>query len=203
MRPKMKKSIASLITFSLFVLSGCVAPFSSNFTGRSLGKGKRELEIVRGTGEMGGLGGLKFTYGMTSNFDIGLQIEPYSIGLFGKQSFINSTENGFSSAALFGLGGTGNGLYLYTGPVLSYEINFFEPYFVGRYNYVYYNETKDIWSGDTYKGGEYSYFQFTFGIILWITRKIGLSFEVSTFSGNTVFIEFEEPIYLGGLKLRF
>ena len=199
----MRKLIALFIVFSLLMLSGCVAPFSSNFTGRSLGKGKRALEVVRIIGEEGGLGGFKFVYGITSNFDFGLQIEPYSIGLFGKHSFINSPENGFSSAALFGLGATGNGMYVYTGPVLSYKMNFFEPYFVGRYNFVHHGETEDIWSGDTIDAGNNSYFQFTFGSILWITRKIGFSFELSTFSGNTGLFEFDGPIYMGGLKLRF
>jgi hypothetical protein len=140
---------------------------------------------------------------MTSNLDIGLQIELLTLGLFGKYSFRNTIENGFSSAALFGLGTTVNGMYVYTGPVLSYKMNFFEPYFVGRYNYVHYSETKDIWSGDAIEAGNYSYFQLTFGSILWISRKVGLNFELSTFSGTTGLLDFEGPIFLGGLKLRF
>jgi hypothetical protein len=140
---------------------------------------------------------------MTHNFDIGLQIEPYSIGLFGKQSFVNSPENGFSSAALFGFGATGNGMYFYTGPVLSYKMNFFEPYFVARYNFVHYGETKDLWSGATVDAGNNSYFQFTFGSILWVTRKIGLSFELSTLSGQIEDFEFDGPIYMGGIKFKF
>jgi hypothetical protein len=199
----MKKLIALFIVFSLLVLSDCVAPFSSNFTGRSLEKGKIGLDGVAVLGEVGeSWGGLKLAYGMTSNLDIGLQIEPLTLGLFGKYSFNNTIENGFSSAALFGLGATINGMYVYTGPVLSYKMNFFEPYFVGRYNYIHYSETEDIWSGDTIEAGNYSYFQFTFGSILWITRKVGLNFELSTFS-PTGFLEFEGPIYMGGLKLRF
>lgn len=199
----MKKLITLFLVFSLLVLSGCVAPLSSNFTGRSLGKGKIGLD-----GEALALGearwpALKLAYGMTSNLDIGLQIELLALGLFGKYSFINTIENGFSSAALFGLGATVNGMYVYTGPVLSYKMNFFEPYFVGRYNYVHYSETEDIWGGDTIEAGNYSYFQLTFGSILWITRKVGLNFELSTFSGTTGLLEFEGPIFMGGLKLRF
>jgi len=198
----MKKLITLFLVFSLFALSGCVAPFSSNFTGRSLGKGKIGLDGVAGLGEVE-WGGFKLAYGMTSNLDIGLQIELLTLGLFGKYSFRNTIENGFSSAALFGLGTTVNGMYVYTGPVLSYKMNFFEPYFVGRYNYVHYSETKDIWSGDAIEAGNYSYFQLTFGSILWISRKVGLNFELSTFSGTTGFLDFEGPIFLGGLKLRF
>ena len=48
----MKKLITLFFVFSLFVLSGCVAPFSSNFTGRSLGKGKIGLDGVAGLGEV-------------------------------------------------------------------------------------------------------------------------------------------------------
>lgn len=147
----------------------------------------------------------KLAYGMTSDLDIGVQIELSTLGLFGKYSFINSSENGFSSAALFSLGATANGMYAYTGPVLSYKMDFFEPYFVGRYNYVHYNEEiKDIWFGETIvEAGNYSYFQFTFGSILWITRKVGLNFELSTFSGTTDLFDFEVPIFMVGLKGRF
>ena len=198
----MKKLITLFLVFSLLVLSGCVAPFSSNFTGRSLGKGKIGLDGVAGLGEVD-WGGFKLAYGMTSNLDIGLQIELLTLGLFGKYSFRNTIENGFSSAALFGLGTTVNGMYVYTGPVLSYKMNFFEPYFVGRYNYVNYSETEDFWSSDTVEAGDYSYFQLTFGSILWISRKVGLNFELSTFSGTTGLLDFEGPIFLGGLKLRF
>jgi hypothetical protein len=200
----MKKSTASFLIFSLLVLSGCVAPLSSNFTGRSLGKGKIELDGVSGLGEeVESWGGFKLAYGMTSNLDIGLQIELVTLGLFGKYSFINSIENGFSSAALFGLGATGNGMYVYTGPVLSYKMNFFEPYIVGRFNYVHYSETEDIWSGDTIEAGNYSYFQFTFGGILWLDRKVGLNFELSTFSRDIEFLELEGPIFMAGAKFRF
>ncbi|NIO48575.1 MAG: hypothetical protein GTN73_03925 [Candidatus Aminicenantes bacterium] len=199
----MKKLIALFLFFSLLVLSGCVAPFSSNFTGRSLGKGKIGLEGARGLGEVKSWGGLKLAYGMTSNLDIGLQIELLTLGLFGKYSFRNTMENDFSSAALFGLGATVNGMYVYTGPVLSYKMDFFEPYFVGRYNYVHYSETEDIWSGETIEAGNYSYFQFTFGSIFWISRNAGLNFELSTFSGATGILELEGPIFMGGLKYRF
>jgi len=202
----MKKLIALFLVFSLLVLSGCVAPLSSNFTGRSLGKGKLGLDAgAVPLGEEAWYPAGKLAYGMTSDLDIGVQIELSTLGLFGKYSFINSSENGFSSAALFSLGATANGMYAYTGPVLSYKMDFFEPYFVGRYNYVHYNEEiKDIWFGETIvEAGNYSYFQFTFGSILWITRKVGLNFELSTFSGTTDLFDFEVPIFMVGLKGRF
>ncbi len=202
----MKKLIALFFVFSLLVLSGCVAPLSSNFTGRSLGKGKLGLDAgAVSLGEEAWHPAGKLAYGMTSDLDIGVQIELSTLGLFGKYSFINSSENGFSSAALFSLGATANGMYAYTGPVLSYKMDFVEPYFVGRYNYVHYNEEiKDIWFGETIvEAGNYSYFQFTFGSILWITRKVGLNFELSTFSGTTGLPELEGPIFIVGLKGRF
>jgi len=202
----MKKLIALFLVFSLLVLSGCVAPLSSNFTGRSLGKGKIGLDAAAvHLGEEAWCPATKLAYGMTSNLDIGLQFELFTIGLFAKYSFINTIENGFSSAALFSLGATTNGMYAYTGPVLSYKMDFVEPYFVGRYNYVHYNEEiEDIWFGDTIaEAGNYSYFQFTFGSILWITRKVGLNFELSTFSGTTGLPELEGPIFIVGLKGRF
>ncbi len=199
---KDKIFLALFLVFSLSVLSSCIAPLSSNFTGRSLGKGKIGLDGEADSGDAE-YGALKLAYGMTSNLDIGLQIELLTLGLFGKYSFINSADNGFSSAALFGSGVTANGMYVYTGPVLSYKVNFFEPYFVGRYNYVHYSETENIWSGDTIEAGNYSYFQLTFGSILWINRKVGLNFELSIFSGTTGLLDFEGPIFMGGIKYRF
>lgn len=202
----MKKLAALFLVLSLLVLSGCVAPLSSNFTGRSLVKGKIGLDAAAvHLGEEAWCPAAKLAYGMTSDVDIGLQVEFFTVGLFGKYSFINSTENGFSSAALFSLGATANGMYAYTGPVLSYKMDFVEPYFVGRYNYVRYNEDiEDIWFGDTIaEAGNYSYFQFTFGSILWINRRAGLSFELSTFSGTTGLPELEGPIFMVGLKGRF
>ncbi len=146
----------------------------------------------------------KVAVGMTSNLDIGFHLEPFAIGLFGKYSFTNTIENGFSSAGLFGLGATANGMYAYTGPILSYKMDFFEPYFVGRYNYIRISEDiEDIWFGDTIAAaGNYYYFQFTFGGILWITRKFGLNFELSTFSGAPGFFELDGTIFLVGLKGR-
>jgi hypothetical protein len=203
----MKKLIALFFVFSLLVLSGCVAPLSSNFTGRSLGKGKIGLDVGGAipSGEETWLPALKVAKGITPDLDIGVQIELSTLGIFGKYSFINSTENGFSSAALFSLGAHTKGMYAYTGLVLSYKMDFFEPYFVGRYNYVRYNEEiRGIWFGETIvEVGNYSYFQSTFGGILWITRKVGLNFEFSTFSGTIGWLEFEDPIFMVGLKGRF
>jgi hypothetical protein len=200
----MKKLAAFFLAISFSALSGCIAPLSSNFSGRSLGKGKTGLDVgALAFGEEGGGPALKFAYGMTPHFDIGLQFEFFTQGLFGKYSFINPAGNGFALAGLFGGGTTVNGVYAYTGPVLSYKINFFEPYFVGRYNYVHYNETTDIWSGDIIEAGNYFYFQLTFGSIIWINRKIGLNFEVSAFSGTTWLSELEGPVFMGGLKFRF
>ncbi len=202
----MKKLTALFLGLSLSVLSGCVAPLSSNFTGRSLGKGKLGLDAgAIPLGEEAWCPAAKVAVGMTSNLDIGLHLEPFALGLFGKYSFTNTIENGFSSAGLFGVGLTANGMYAYTGPILSYKMDFVEPYFVGRYNYVRISEDiEDIWFGETIaEAGNYYYFQFTFGGNLWITRKLGLNFELSTFSGAPDFFEFEAPIFMVGLNARF
>jgi hypothetical protein len=61
----------------------------------------------------------------------------------------------------------------------------------------------DPWDGGHISAGKYSYIQFTFGSILWISRKIGLNVEFSTFSGTTWLTDFEALIVAGGLKFRF
>ena len=206
MKAEGKKLMALFLVFSLLVLSGCVAPFSSNFTGRSLGKGKIGVDIgAIPYGEESVLFAGKVAVGATPDLDIGGQIELSSLGIFGKYSFINSTENGFSSAVLFSLGATTHGMYAYSGPVLSFKMDFVEPYFVGRLNYVHYSEDiEGFWFGEPIvAAGSYSYLQFTFGGILWIHRKLGLTFELSTFSKSAEVLEKDESVFMIGLKGRF
>ena len=191
------------LAVSLAVLSGCIAPLTSNFSGRTMGKGKMGFDAgTIGLGD-GQVGALKLTYGIAHDFDFGVQLEYGCIGLFGKYALRNPRENGLAFAALFGGGATTNGTYAYTGPVLSFKMNMLEPYIVGRYNYVHYQEMEGIWSGAILESENHSYFQLTVGSIFWISRKIGFNIELSFFSESEWLDELEQPIVAGGLKIRF
>ncbi|MCX6572257.1 MAG: hypothetical protein NT006_12720 [Candidatus Aminicenantes bacterium] len=70
--------------------------------------------------------------------------------------------------------------------MLSYKAKSFEPYIVGRFNYV----------------------QFTLGSIFWLTKTIGLNVEGSAFAGKPGledYGDFAVPsfVFLGGVKRRF
>ncbi len=194
----MLKKILILSSLCVFITGCAIAPLSNNFTGRSLGKKGVEIEggaVVAGAA----IPSFKFSYGVSSDFDLGIHYDSYCIGLFGKYSIINNNE-GFATAGLFGGGATVNGYYLYAGPVLSFKTGFFEPYFVGRFNYVHYDEFE---SDFDIEPGNYSYLQLTGGSVFWISKKIGLNVEVSAFTGATGAGEIAAPIFLGGLRLRF
>ena len=184
-------------------LSGCVAPLTSNFTARTLGKGKIGFDAgAIGLGD-GAVGALKLTYGIAADLDLGMQLEHSCVGLFGKYAIRNPRENGFAIATLFGLGITMSGTYAYTGPVLSFKMNSLEPYIVGRYNYVHYQGMAGTWSGVALGSENHSYFQLTVGNIFWLSRKIGFHVELSVLSESEWLDELDQPIVAGGLKIRF
>lgn len=199
----LKKSLLCLILLvSILLATGCaLAPLSSSFEGRSIGKGKVGLDV--GGIPIGGLyPTFKLTYGLASKMDIGLQYESFSMGFFGKYSFINRPYQGFSLAGIISGGVASNGNYFYIGPVLSYKSTKFEPYFVARLNAVQYDKSKTS-SGITILEGKYSYLQLTGGSDFWLSSKIGLCLELSAFAGSTGTTEVEGAIIHGGLKLRF
>jgi hypothetical protein len=87
------------------------------------------------------------------------------------------------------------------GPALSIKAGMFEPYFVGRINWVHYGENKTL-SGFDITAGDYSYLQFTAGSVLWFSRAVGINAEFSYFSGTTGSTQLVGPVIAGGLKLR-
>lgn len=101
-----------------------------------------------------------------------------------------------------------SGSYAYGGPVLSYKAKSFEPYIVGRLNYVHYGESGDTFEDIQWEAGTYTYVQFTLGSIFWLTKSIGLNIEGSAFAGKLGLADFEDFaassfVVLGGVKFRF
>ncbi len=197
---------ASAVILLALSASGCLAPLSSSFIGRSAGAGKVELD--GGAVSVGGaLPAFKCAVGLSSAFDLGVQLESASLGGFAKYSFINNQEQGFSLAGVVGAGAVASGSYFYGGPVLSYKAKSVEPYFVVRLNVVHYGEPDDFFEDISWEAGTYTYFQFTLGGILWVTRNIGLNIEGSAFAGDFGLGDFEDfgipsVIFLAGVKFR-
>ncbi|MCJ7486940.1 MAG: hypothetical protein MUQ25_12355 [Candidatus Aminicenantes bacterium] len=200
---------ASMVIMLALLASGCLAPLSNSFTARSLGKGKIGLDggisaLVRQEGSVI-LPAFAIAVGLSSDFDLGVQMESASIGLFGKYSFINNKERGFSLAGVLGAGAVASGSYAYAGPVLSYKSKAVEPYFVGRFNYVHYGKSDNVLDMEP---GTYTYVQFTLGSIFWLTQSFGLNVEGSAFAGNFGQADFEDFgassfVVLVGIKIRF
>ena len=85
------KSFSALLSVILIlILSGCaLAPLSNSFTARSLKRGRVGLDGGCVIADSEVIPSLKFAYGISSRFDLGLQYDSYTIGPFGKYSIIN------------------------------------------------------------------------------------------------------------------
>lgn len=121
----------------IFIVSCTVAPIRTSTTARTLGDGKHKI----GTTVLPVLG-LTYEYGLKDDFDIGIGIER-QLGLmfygFGKYSFYQKQDDGFSHSVLFG---AGKGFSIaetsayYVGLMSSYRYKWIEPFLSFRYNYI-------------------------------------------------------------------
>lgn len=200
------------IVLGLAILfSGCaVAPLSNHVTARSNGKGESLLSAgsTIGVGKGPWLPSLKYSIGLTEEFDLGFQYEVIEYGAWGKYAFVNNRE-GFSFAGLAGTGLSFEGFYGYLGPIVSYKMDWFEPYFLTRFNYVRYPEKRiDLTSiGEIVVApGSYRYFQHTLGFMLWPLSWFGAGLEASLF--GTVHSPFilrgkDRYLFSGNFSFRF
>lgn len=204
---------ARLCLFLFVFLSGCaIAPVANHVSARTNGKNESLLSLGTMIGSSSGrfwLPSLKYSVGLSDDFDVGGQYEIIDIGLWGKYAIVNHKEGGFSMAALGGVGVGGDGHYIYFGPVLSWLHGIFEPYLLSRFNYVSY-PAKNLDLGTigevTILNGVYRYFQHTLGFFLWPTKKLGVSLEASSFStldSPFIFAGKDKFLYSGSFHFRF
>lgn len=197
---------------SIVFLSSCaVAPLSNHVTARSNGKGESLLSAgsTLGFGKGPWLPSLKYSIGLTDEFDLGFQYEVIEYGAWAKYAIINNKEEGLSFAGLVGTGLSFEGFYGYFGPIVSYKMDWFEPYFLTRFNYVRYPEKRvDLASIGEIKvdPGSYRYFQHTLGFMLWPVNWFGAGLEASLF--GTVRSPFilsgrERYLFSGNFSFRF
>jgi len=125
-----------ILLCSLFICACSVAPINTVTTARPLGKDNNQ-------GTFGVVPtGLIYTRGVTEKIDLSLGAE-IQIGLMfsvlAKINVKDGGENGLSIAPLFGAGygaDLGNTKSLFSGLVLSYRKDSFEPFLTGRVNWV-------------------------------------------------------------------
>lgn len=142
---------------------------------------------------------LSFARGFSENFDLGIS-QKHGIEL--KYAFLNNTKD-FSMAVIAGWGfgfavfsSDGNSVYnaIYLGPILSYKLEWFEPYFFVVYNNYYSSDTflvreqKDF---HIYK----QYMDVSLGFNFWVSESVALSL-----SGGVKF-PFDEKVSLTNNRL--
>jgi len=168
----------TLTLIAIFGLQACTAPLSNDYTARSFGK--NNFGFDGGAASTGDYvqGYLRGGYGLTENTDVGLVGEVGQealLGVWGKYSFINNPDD-YSFAMSAGTGytaPTGNlkngGAYIWTGPIVSYKYNWWEPYLSARINYTTFGEL---------------YGQVTLGNNIWFSPKFGLTVAASGILGT-------------------
>lgn len=140
---------------------------------------------------------IKYSIGLGEDFDIGFQYEVVEYGIWGKYAFLQNREEGPSIAAIAGTGLSFEGFYGYLGPMFSWKLGIFEPYFFSRFNYVHYPQAKiDLATiGEvSVAPGTYRYLQHTLGFFLWPIDWFGGGLEASTFT------TIKSPFVLQGKK---
>ncbi|HEY8278624.1 MAG TPA: hypothetical protein VIH99_03315 [Bdellovibrionota bacterium] len=201
----------SPLLFLALLASGCaVAPLSNHISARTNGEGKSLLSAgsTIGVANTGWVPSLKYSYGMSDKFDIGFQYEVVEYGVWGKY-LLSGGGDGLSLSGLAGIGTSFDGFYSYLGPIVSYKVGIFEPYFVERLNYVSYpqkNVNVDQVGEIHVDPGTYWYLQHTLGFFLWPIDWLGIGLEASAFTTiNSPFILKGRDRFLlsGNFSFRF
>lgn len=198
----------SLIALLLaMVLGGCaVGPLVQHETARSVGDGNHEL--VGGYGNAGIVA--KWNYGISENFDFGMQYESLSFGVRGKYSVINRESGGFSLAGAFGAGTSIGGNHMYFDIMTSYLTGAFEPYATARFVQVSTDpaEFRNTDTGEvafTVQSAQYKYGQAVIGTRIWMSSSWLLSLEATSLFGLGDGVQFSENVLLGaalGYRLK-
>ena len=183
----MAKSLLFQVLGLTALLYGCaVAPLSLHTTARTNGAGNSVLTAgsTIGVGNTGWVPSVRYSIGLSDDFDLGFQYEVVEWGASAKYRLAGGHE-GLSLAALAGTGLSFSGFYFFAGPVVSWKIGIFEPYLAERINYVNYTESNvnvENGVGEIHVDpGTYVYLQHTAGFFLWPLDWAGLGLEASGF----------------------
>jgi hypothetical protein len=200
----MKKTYFCLVLLSFLLQSCSFAPFSNTYSARSIGKNKWSFH--------GGLTGNtaipygRVGYGLGKNFDLGVVAEEQFgntvAGIWGKYALVNE-KYGLSFSVEASGGGSRKSTYVYLGPVIGYKFDWWEPYLVARYNYVYYQESVHLdfdafGEYDFHNHGDLSYALVTLGNTFWVDKRIGLNLHANYAGGDL-----EDVFFGAGVVVTF
>lgn len=190
--------------FILLFLSSCaVAPLSLNETARSTGAGKHAVSASHGSTELA----FKWNYGLTKNFDIGVQLENFSQGVRAKYSLLNQAE-GSSLAVAAGSGISMGGHHYYLDAIYSARASWFEPYLA--YRFVWINTDKSEFKNDDtdhvilkLDADHFQYGQFFLGTRFHLSKTFFASIEISSLQSMNDAKMNPELFYNIGLGFKF
>ncbi len=204
----MKKIIYLVfVGIKIFLLSSCVmGPINTFETGRTSGEGRGEL--FGGLGSTGFVG--KLNYGLSENFDIGVQLETFSLGGRLKYALMNNQEKGFSFSIASGAGVGGGGSSHYYGDILmSYLSGDFEPYGSARFvhainkSYKDKNDMNNDWLFSIQKP-EFDYQQYNLGLRYWVNEQLTVNLEFTKLQADNSEIIFKDDTLVNvGLGVKF
>ncbi len=188
-----------LSSFFIIFLSGCVGPMVMQETARTVGDGNSELSAAYSSGSQWAA---KWNYGLTENWDLGLQLEGLSMGLRTKYSILNNHERGWSLATAFGAGASIGGSHYYFDLIASHLMGHWEPYTSFRVVHMKIDpvEFKDDQSGKTdftIDLPDYNYGQYFLGTRYWFDKHWLLSLEGSLAFAIGKGIHFEKAVFVG------
>ena len=193
---KKLQSICFLLILTCFG-TACVGPLLNHESGRTVGDGKH---LLRAMSSVDGYFGFTYDYGLSKNFDLGVQLEALAFGLKGKYSFINS-DTGFAAAALAGIGTTFGGTYYTFGAAGSFSASGWEHFGALKYTQVNIDptEVKDSNTGSifaTIPAFDYNYTQAFLGTKYRFTDWFALSAEAGSFIGNSSGLDISSDLYI-------
>ena len=156
-----------------------------------------------------------FGRGFTDDFDAGMILEQQlftQLALWTKYAFINSGDNGVSLAGYGGVFqafdfGSSKGFFI--GPIVSYKKDWFETYFITRYNYVTWNlgaitpdDRDDVFINQIdWASGSFTYLQGTLGVNFWFSEGFGLNINAQYF--KFLELEAETDEIIPGIELMW
>jgi hypothetical protein len=195
-----------LVSISIYILmmsAGCAfGPITAHETARTVGEGHHEF--AAGYGQTGGV--VKWSYGLSENLDLGLQIESLSQGARIKYAFINNQSYGWSLASAVGAGVSWGGNHQYVDFLASYLAKSWEPYSMLRLVQVHMDSSDwknaignvDIHVDST----QYSYGQVFIGTRYWFTPKFFVSLEATNIFSISAGLSSSNN-FLGGATLGY
>lgn len=201
-----KFSFVGILVSMLTLTSACaVGPLVQHETARSVGEGSHDL--VGGYGQAGIVA--KWNYGITENFDFGMQYESLSFGVRAKYAIVNGKSGGFSLAGAVGAGSSIGGNHMYFDIMTSYLAGTFEPYATARFVQVS-TDPADFRNADTgeiaftVQSANYNYGQAIVGTRIWMSPNWLLSLEASSLFGLGDTVSFSSNVLVGAaLGYRF